>query len=102
MTDNRPTQHDLESRWITAEGIPGVNYRYGDIIRIITGDHAGEDAEVIALLSINPEPKYGVRFWPNEEFLWVSQCDVQSTGSNSGGRLTLMKHGEPTRSSEPR
>ena len=28
------TQYELESRWVTAEGIPGVNYRSSDLVRI--------------------------------------------------------------------
>jgi hypothetical protein len=95
------TQYDLESRWITTDGIRGVNCRYGDIVRISTGEHAGETALVIALFSIDP-PKYGVTLTSNEKFLWLSDDDLESTGVSSGRRLTLRKDGERPRTSEPR
>ena len=97
-----PTQYDLESRWMTSEGIPGVDYRYGDTVRIKTGNHAGATGEVIALYSIEPEAKYGIALPPNEKFVWVLQQDLEGTGSNSGKTLTLIKRGEPPRQSSPR
>jgi len=97
-----PTQYDLECQWITGDGIPGVQFRYGDIVTIKTGEHAGVTAQVISLSSTEPEPKYGVVLPPNEKFVWMSQRDLESTGTNSGATLTLMKPGEPPRSSSPR
>jgi hypothetical protein len=78
-----------------------VNCRYGDIVRIVTGEHAGKTAVVIALFSIEP-PKYGVTLSTNEKFLWLSDNDLENTGTNSSRRLTLMKPGEPPLTSEPR
>jgi len=101
MSDNNPTQYDLESRWITVEGISEVNFRYGDIVRIATGEHAGETAMVIALFSIDP-PKYGVTLSSNEKFFWMSDDDLESTGANSGRTLTIIKPGEPPLTSESR
>ena len=97
-----PTQYDLECEWITREGIPGVEFRYGDIVTIKTGEYAGVTAQVITLFSAEPEPKYGVVFPPNETFAWVRQQDLESTGTNSGATLTLKKPGEPPRGSSPR
>jgi hypothetical protein len=96
------TQYDLESQWITSEGIAGVEFRYGDIVRIKNGEHAGVTARVIALFSTEPEPKYGVVFPPQETFAWVEQKDLESTGANSGATITLIKHGEPPKTSPPR
>jgi hypothetical protein len=102
MSNETSTQYDLESRWITAGGIPGVNYHYGDIVRIKTGEHAAETAEVIALLDVDPEPKYGIVLPPNEKFVVMSQNDLESTGSNSGGKLIMVKPGEPSKTSTRR
>jgi hypothetical protein len=98
----KPTQYDLESAWITSEGIPGVSYRYGDIVRVRTGERAGETGEIIALHSIHPEPNYGIVLPPNEKFVWMLQHDLESAGSNSGRTLTLIKPGEKPRTSTPR
>jgi hypothetical protein len=96
---SKPTQYDLESKWISAEGMPGVNCRYGDVVRIKTGKYIGDTGEVIALLSTEPMPKYGVVLPPDEKFVVVDQNDVETTGLNSGGTLTLVKPGErPTTS----
>lgn len=62
------SQYKLESRWVTAEGIAGVNYRFGDLVRIKSGEHSSKTAEVIALLALEPEPMYGVTLPPNENF----------------------------------
>src|SRR6266478_946247 len=102
MSNETPAQYDLESRWITAAGIPGVTYHYGDIVRIKVGEHADETAEVIALLAIDPQPTYGIVLTPNEQFVSISQDNLESTGHSSGGMLTLVKPGEPPRASTPR
>jgi hypothetical protein len=94
-----PSQYDLESRWINRDGIPRVEFRYGDFVTIKTGEHAGVTAQVIALYSTEPEPKYGVVFPPNEKFAWMRQQDLENTGTNSGATLTLMKPGEPPKRS---
>jgi len=96
-----PTQYDLERAWTASAGIPGVNYRYGEIVRIKMGDHVGQTGEVIALFAIDPEPKYGIVLPPNEKFVWVVQSDLESTGVNSGGTLTLIKPGEAPQRSTP-
>lgn len=83
------TQYELESRWLTPEGMPGVIYRYSDLVRIKSGEHAGQTAEVIALLSLEPEPMYGVTLPPDEEFVVLPQSELEPTGSTAGGTLKL-------------
>ena len=87
----RASQYDLESRWVTAAGIPGVSYRFSDLVRIKSGEYFGQTAEVIALMSIEPEPVYGVVLTPDEKFVVLSQQDLDSTGSTRGRTLTLHK-----------
>ena len=89
-----PTQYELESRWITQEGVPGVSYRFSDIVRIKAGDYRGQTAEVIALLSIDPEPKYGVILPPHEKFVMLSQEELEFTGRNTGRTLSVRMPGE--------
>jgi hypothetical protein len=89
-----PTQYQLESQWITKEGIPGVSYRFSDLVRITSGEHSGQTAEVIALLSIEPQPTYGVVLPPNEKFLVLAQYDLEGTGTTAGRTLILHEPGE--------
>jgi hypothetical protein len=99
LNGKRPTQYELESRWITSEGIPGVSYRYSDLCRIKSGEHAGKSAEVIALLSIDPQPTYGLVLQPDEKFVILPQSEIESTGLNASGTLILHKPGEKPRTS---
>ena len=97
-----PTQYELECEWISPEGTPGVEFRYGDFVTIKTGEYAGVKAQVITLRATKPEPEYGVVFSPNENFAWVLQQNLESTGTNSGATLVLEKAGEPDKISSPR
>ena len=82
------TQYELESRWVTAEGISGVSYRFSELVRIKSGEYSGQTAEVIALLSLEPEPMYGVTLPPNEKVL--PQSELEPTGSTAGRTLELV------------
>lgn len=84
------TQYELESRWLTAEGIPGVSYRYSDLVQIRSGECSGQTAEVIALLALEPEPLYGMTLPPDEKFVVLPQSELAQTGSNAGGKLRLI------------
>lgn len=85
------TQYELETRWLTAEGIPGVNFRFGDLVIIKSGEHSGETAEVIALIFVEPEPVYVVVLPPNEKSVVLPQQGLEATGSNAGTTLRLHK-----------
>ena len=97
-----PSQYDLECQWISNEGIPGVEFRHGDIVTIKSGEHAGVRAHVISLRTLETEPLYGVVFPPDEQFAWQYQQDLEGTATNSGATLILKKHGEPDKRSSPR
>jgi hypothetical protein len=45
------TQYELESRWITEEGVPGVVHRFSDLVQIKSGDYSGGDL-IYLLLTI--------------------------------------------------
>lgn len=85
------TQYELESRWVTAEGVPGVSYRFSDLVRLKSGEYAGHIAEVIALISLEPEPMYVVDFRPNDKSVVVPQSQLDPTGSTAGRTLELVK-----------
>ena len=85
------SQYELESRWTTTEGIPGVSYRFSDLVRIKSGDYSGQTAEVIALISLEPEPIYVVVLPPNEQSVVLPQKALESTGSTAGRTLVLNK-----------
>jgi hypothetical protein len=83
------TQYELESRWVTAEGIPRVSYCFSDLVGIKSGEYSGQTAEVIALLSVEPEPVYGVVLPPDEKFAVLPQSENEPTGSSTGRTLEL-------------
>ena len=84
------TQYELESRWTTVRGIAGVSYRFSDLVRIKSGEYSGQTAEVIALLSLEPEPMYGVTLPPDEEFVVLPQSELEPTGSTAVRTLELV------------
>ncbi len=88
------TQYELESRWITTEGIPGVSYRFSDLLRIKSGEHSGQTAEVISLISLEPEPIYMVVLPPDEESEVLPQSELEPTGLSGGRTLKLMAPGQ--------
>ena len=88
------TQYELENRWVTEEGVPGVVHRFSDLVQIKSGEYSGQTAEVIALLALDPEPMYMVIVPPNEKVMIVPQksvvfpqSDLEPTGAT--GRATL-------------
>ena len=85
------TQYELENRWVTAEGIPNVNYRFSDLVRLRSEEYSGQTAEVIALLGLEPEPVYGVTLPPNEKFVVVPQGELEPSGLSAGRTLSLRK-----------
>ena len=66
---------DLEELWVSVHGIPDVDFRFGDSVRVKDGEHAGDLGSVVALLAVAPTPLYGVEL------------------SLSGMNLTLPKSG---------
>jgi hypothetical protein len=78
------TQYELESRWVTPEGISGVSYRFSDLVRIKSGEYSGQTAEVISLISLEPEPLYMVVLPPNEKSVVLPQSELEPTGSTGG------------------
>jgi hypothetical protein len=90
------SQFELESRWLTAEGVPGVNYRFSDLVLIKSGEYSGQTAEVIALLAIEPEPVYIVVLPPNERSVVLPQSELESTGAAAGRTLELVPPGQPS------
>ena len=85
------TQKELEKRWQTTEGIDGVRYRYSDLVLIKSGRNAGKTAEVIALISLDPEPMYLVVFPPKEEPHALRQSELEPTGASTGRTLEFVK-----------
>ena len=87
------TQYELERGWITTEGIPGVSYRFSDMVVIKSGAYSGQTAEVIALISIEPEPIYMVVLPPNEKSIVLPQSELAPTRLSGGRMLKLMPPG---------
>ena len=88
------SQFENESQWITADGIPGVEFRYGDIVRVRKAACSDELFVVIALVSLDPQPMFGVTRLPDEKYVTALQEELESTGRSSGRRLVIKKPGE--------
>jgi len=87
------TQYDLESQWIAKDGVPGVSYRFSESVRIKSGEYSGQVAEVIALISVEPEPIYVVVLPPKEKSVVLPQSELEATGSAGGRTLELRTKG---------
>ena len=85
------TQYDLETRWITEAGIPGVNRRYGDLVRFKSGKNTQREGVVIALLRTDPEPFYVVEF-PEGSSGGAVETEIEFV-RNTGRKLTIMPPG---------
>ena len=85
------TQYEIEKLWIT-EGL-NVAYRFGDVVRLKSGDRQGETGEIIALFGLEPVPTYIVEL-PDGKSQVASEPELESTGANSGRLLILHKDGD--------
>jgi hypothetical protein len=54
-------QYELEELWVKGS-LPGLDYRFGEMVLIKRGEHADEVARVVALIRIDPTPVYVVEF----------------------------------------
>lgn len=55
------TQYELEQLWIEGS-LPEVSYKFGDEVRMKSGERAGEAGRIVALLAIGPAPDYVIEF----------------------------------------
>jgi hypothetical protein len=90
------SHYELESRWVTEAGIPGVDFGFSDLVRIKSGQYAGQAAEVISLLSIEAEPLYMVEIASNGKSVALSQSDLDPTGRSAGRTLELIIRNPPS------
>lgn len=81
------TQYDLETQWITPEGVDGVDFRFGDVVRVNKDELRDELYEVVALVSVTPKPLFIVTRVTDERSLTVLQEDLESVGENTGRKL---------------
>ena len=55
------TQYELEQLW--ADGaLLDVTYKFGDEVRLKSGERAGEVGRIVALWTIEPAPTYIIEF----------------------------------------
>ena len=94
-------QYELETRWISPEGIPGVNYRFGDLVVIKLGEYSGQTREVISLISIDPEPTYVVVNAADDKSIVRRQSELEATGTSTGRTLKLVPPGQKPRIKRP-
>jgi hypothetical protein len=87
------SQYEIESRWITPDGIAGVAFRFGDIVRLKKAEFSDELFVVIALVSLSPTPMFGVTS-PDEKYVTALQEELESTGRSTGRKLIIKKPGE--------
>jgi hypothetical protein len=70
-------QFELERLWAGVTGIEGVAFRFGDVVRIKSGEHAGETGTVVALLSLEPIPSYTVELSLSGKSLALLQSQLE-------------------------
>jgi hypothetical protein len=70
-------EFELEKLWVSVHGIPGVAFRFRDAVRVKSGEHAGEDATVVALLAVEPTPVYVVELSLSGKNLTLPQPDLE-------------------------
>ena len=68
-------QYELEGLWVNSS-LPGVAYRFGDVVRVTSGEQAGEAGRVVALLTIEPGPVYVIEL-PTGRSLVLPQSDLE-------------------------
>jgi len=88
------SQYEIESQWITPDGIAGVAFRFGDIVRLKKAEFSDELFVVIALVSLSPTPMFGVTRLPDEKYVTALQEELESTGRSTGRKLVIKKPGE--------
>ena len=88
------SQYEIESQWITPSGIPGVEFRFGDIVRLKNSEFGDQEFVVIALMALSPQPKFGVTRVTDEKFVMAKQEDLESTGKSTARKLVIKKPGE--------
>ena len=69
------TQYEIEQLWVEG-GLPNVTYKFGDEVRLKSGERAGEAGRVVALWTIDPDPNYIIEF-PDGTSESASQAEVQ-------------------------
>jgi len=55
------TQYELEQLWVKGS-LPDVSYKFGDEVRMKSGERGGEVGRIVALLAIEPAPDYVIEF----------------------------------------
>lgn len=68
-------QYELEGLWVKGS-LPGVDYRFDDMVLIKRGEHAAEVARVVALISIDPTPVDVVEFQAGNSAV-LEQADLE-------------------------
>ena len=69
------TQYELEQFWVKGE-LPDVTYKFGDEVRLKSGERAGEVGRIVALWAIDPDPNYIIEF-PDGTSESASQAAVE-------------------------
>ena len=70
-------QFELERLWASVPGIEGVAFRFGDLVRIKSGEHAGQVGKVVALLSLVPMPSYTVELALSGKSIPLQQSQLE-------------------------
>ena len=69
------TQYELEQLWVNGT-LPDVSYKFGDEVRLKSGERAGEVGRIVSLWTIEPAPTYIIEF-PDGTSESASQAEVE-------------------------
>jgi hypothetical protein len=68
------TQYEIEGMWI--KNSLDVAYRFGDSVRVKSGERAGETGSIIALFTLEPFPHYVIEF-PDGRSVAAVEPDIE-------------------------
>jgi hypothetical protein len=55
------THYEIEQLWVK-DALPDVIYKFGDEVRLKSGERVGEVGRIVALFALEPAPHYVIEF----------------------------------------
>jgi len=82
------TQYEIESQWVE-DGL-NVEFSFGDIVRVKSGESVGKGGRIVALIVLEPQPTYVIEL-PDGYSVVAIESDIELIEGNTGAKLTLVR-----------
>lgn len=82
------TQYEIESLWVE-DGLD-VEFSFGDIVRVKSGENVGKEGRIVALFALEPQPTYMIEL-PDGSSVAAVETDIELIQGNTGAKLLLFK-----------